>query len=71
MPFRGMGANTAIVDACDLGELIINVAESGKDIASMISEYQTVMVPRGRERVLESRVVGESGNPLEIAGGRL
>ena len=53
MPFRGMGANTAIVDACDLGELIIDVAGSGKDIASMISEYQTVMVPRGRERVLE------------------
>ncbi|KEF61053.1 uncharacterized protein A1O9_02618 [Exophiala aquamarina CBS 119918] len=71
VPFRGMGANTAILDVCDLAEGIIHGIESGDDLSWMLKSYETTMIPRGRSKVLESRATGDSADALEVAGGRL
>ncbi|PVH94782.1 FAD/NAD(P)-binding domain-containing protein [Periconia macrospinosa] len=59
VPIRGAGANTAILDACDLGDLIVRAHQAGTDFASVVGKYLEIMVPRGREMVLSSRAAGE------------
>ena len=59
IPFRGAGANTAILDACDLGRLLVKSWEEKRDPASVLHSYHEVMIPRGQENVLSSRAAGE------------
>ena len=65
--FRGAGANTAILDACDLAKLLIASWEEKRDFSAVVKPYKQVMIPRGKENVLSSRaagdVGGEDGNP--------
>ena len=75
VPFRGVGANTAILDACDLSELIAQAIEedggSQSGIATALEKYHAQMSPRGRDAVLSSRSVGEETGGLPvIAKGR-
>ena len=66
-----MGANTAIIDACELGRSIAEAVRTGGDMLEMLRKYAEIMVPRGRTTVLESRATGESMNAREVAGGRI
>ncbi|MCJ1397172.1 hypothetical protein MMC11_000364 [Xylographa trunciseda] len=59
VPFRGAGANTALLDACDLARLLIASWEEGRDLAGVLHEYHRLMLPRGKENVLSSRAAGE------------
>ena len=61
IPFRGAGANTAMLDACDLGKLLVSAWRDKEDSASVLHSYHEVMVPRGRAAVLSSRAAGEEG----------
>lgn len=71
VPFRGMGANTALLDACDLGRSLIAAHAQGEDLSSAISAYEKTMVSRGRRAVLASRAAGESGAAEALSGDRL
>ncbi|KIW80686.1 hypothetical protein Z517_07302 [Fonsecaea pedrosoi CBS 271.37] len=71
LPFRGMGANTALLDACDLARAIIHGVRTASSVDSVLQAYERVMVPRGREHVLASHAVGEGAVASELAGGRL
>lgn len=70
IPFRGMGANTAIIDSCELGQAIINGVKEKVDLEWMLKCYEEVMVPRGRAKVLASRATGESTATSDLLGGR-
>ena len=50
-PFKGQGANQALLDACDLTELL----NKSKDISAAIFEYETKMSKRVLSKVLASR----------------
>jgi 2-polyprenyl-6-methoxyphenol hydroxylase-like FAD-dependent oxidoreductase len=65
-----MGANTAILDACDLGEGLIKGIKAGEDLQWVIQQYEQIMIPRGRSNVLSSRDVAESDDAHTISGGR-
>lgn len=62
IPLRGAGANTAMLDACDLGRLLIEAQAESRDLASVVAPYVAKMVPRGRDAVLESRAAGKAEN---------
>ena len=64
-----MGANTAIIDACELGLAIVEGING--NLVEVLRRYQDIMVPRGRQMVLESRATAESEDSREIAGGRM
>ena len=66
-----MGANTALIDACDLGKGIIDCFAKDDDLRLTLRQYGKDMVPRGRQIVLESRATGESMDAKEVAGGRM
>ena len=66
-----MGANTAIIDACELGKGLVDGVANGEDLVEVLRRYEEIMVPRGRQMVLESRATGESVDAKEIAGGRI
>lgn len=66
-----MGANTAIIDACDLGRAIIDGVKNSAPISSILKDYEHVAIDRGRQKVLESRQTAESGSGADMAGGRL
>ena len=55
-----MGANTAILDACDLGMALTAGMRDGRDLQWIMKTYEEKMIPRGRTKVLESRATGES-----------
>ena len=65
-----MGANTALLDVCDLGKALIDGIKSKADLESVLKFYEDTMVPRGRKMVLESRATGEATASEELAGGR-
>lgn len=71
IPLKGIGANTAILDACDLGSLIGEEVRlkgmNGADLASVLHEYHALMSPRGREAVLSSRAAGKDEAGMMIA----
>jgi 2-polyprenyl-6-methoxyphenol hydroxylase-like FAD-dependent oxidoreductase len=60
IPLRGAGANTAILDACDLGKLLIEARAEARDLTSAIAPYNAKMIPRGKEAVLASRAAGDA-----------
>lgn len=60
IPFRGGAANTAIRDACELAELIIQAHQKDVPLDWVLGPYEEVMLPRGRDIVLASRAAGES-----------
>jgi hypothetical protein len=66
-----MGANTAILDVCDLAEGIIHGVENKGDLSWILKSYEGKMIPRGIAKVLESRATGESDDAFEVSGGRL
>ncbi|KAM0546768.1 hypothetical protein ACHAPJ_010697 [Fusarium lateritium] len=58
-PYGGMGANTGIKDAANLGRLLSSQKwDSLEDIQHLLQRYNSVMLPRGRQVVLSSRAVG-------------
>ena len=65
-----MGANTAILDACDLGEALIKGIRAEDDLHWVLQTYEQTMIPRGHMKVLESRDTANTDNAQEIAGGR-
>lgn len=48
VPFRGGGANTALLDVFDIAKLMIHAVKEEKDIKSVIPIYESVATPRGR-----------------------
>lgn len=60
IPLRGAGANTAILDACDLGKLLINARNERNDYVSVVEPFLAKMIPRGKEAVLASRAAGNA-----------
>lgn len=66
-----MGANTALLDSCDLGKALIEGIKNNADLESALKDYEGIMLPRGREKVLESRSTGEAMDSEGLAGGRL
>lgn len=66
-----MGANTALLDVCDLANAIIAAAKDWSKIDVLLREYEKTMVPRGRTIVLESREIAESEKSFDVSGGRL
>jgi 2-polyprenyl-6-methoxyphenol hydroxylase-like FAD-dependent oxidoreductase len=66
-----MGANMAILDACDLGQGLIAGIKDSVGLEWVLKSYEDKIIARGREQVLASRATGESDDPLEISGGRL
>lgn len=65
-----MGANTAILDSCDLLHLVVDGIDKGWTVSEVLRAYEEIIVPRGRKQVVESREVGEKGAVSDIAGGR-
>lgn len=58
-PYGGMGANTGINDAGDLGRMLIDQKwDTYEDVQSLLQQYNSVMLPRGQSVVLSSRAVG-------------
>lgn len=65
IPFKGVGANTTITDACELGQLVVERRKGScdgrlTDAEGMIRQCNQVMIPRGREIVLLSRAAGQT-----------
>ena len=58
IPFLGLGANTAMLDSCDMGRLLVKAKQDGRDFSSVVPAYKDIMVPRGRDAVLRSRESG-------------
>jgi 2-polyprenyl-6-methoxyphenol hydroxylase-like FAD-dependent oxidoreductase len=71
VPFRGMGANTAFLDACDLGNGLIEGIRVSEDLQWVLQKYEEIMIPRGRQKVLESRATADSDDAYEVSGGRV
>ena len=71
VPFRGMGANTALLDACDLAKAILGGLKEESYIEHVLRSYEADMIPRGRQKVLESREIAESQESFDVSGGRL
>ncbi|KAH7304571.1 hypothetical protein B0I35DRAFT_484407 [Stachybotrys elegans] len=60
IPLRGAGANTAILDACELGKLLIQAREESQAPMSIVEPFVAKMIPRGRQAVLASRAAGNA-----------
>lgn len=71
VPFRGMGANTALLDSCDLGKALIDGIKTKAELEWVLKCYEDIMIPRGRAKVLESRATGAAETSEGLAGGRL
>jgi 2-polyprenyl-6-methoxyphenol hydroxylase-like FAD-dependent oxidoreductase len=67
IPLRGAGANTAILDACDLGKLLIKARAEAREPTSVLAPYMAKMIPRGREAVLASRAAGNADGDDPVA----
>ncbi|KAK5693238.1 hypothetical protein LTR17_025187 [Elasticomyces elasticus] len=70
VPFRGWGANTALSDACDLGRALIKASAGRESLQQSLRGYERGMIPRGREKVLDSRTQGEA-EKYELDGGKV
>lgn len=60
IPLRGAGANTAILDACDLGKLPGDAQSESREFWKVIAHYVGKMLIRGREAVLASKAAGNA-----------
>lgn len=60
MPFRGSGANTALLDACNLASLIASTPQRTQrgDVISVLQRFCQVACPRGRDIVTKSQAAG-------------
>jgi len=65
-----MGANMAILDACDLGQGLIDGIRDGTDMEWVLKSYEDKIIPRSRVIVLESRATAEAEDQSEMFGGR-
>ncbi|NKY86104.1 FAD-dependent oxidoreductase [Nocardia veterana] len=54
-PTAGAGANTALADAATLAGEILSAARGQKTLTEAVAAYQTVMLPRGRQAIDNSR----------------
>ncbi|KAK6384963.1 hypothetical protein LTS17_002526 [Exophiala oligosperma] len=61
MPFQGAGANTALLDVCDLASLLINAGNLGNEleVVSLVQAYSCIICPRGKQKVVGSHASGE------------
>lgn len=61
MPFRGAGANTALLDACDLAACITQAQDlTDRDtVVKLLHQYSRVGCPRGRDMVAATHSAGE------------
>ena len=66
-----MGANTALLDACDLARGIVQGIKDRAEIDDVLRTYEATMIPRGRAKVLDARQTAESTESSDISGGRL
>jgi 2-polyprenyl-6-methoxyphenol hydroxylase-like FAD-dependent oxidoreductase len=66
-----MGANQALLDACELGVALADAADQGKNISEVLRAYERIMIPRGREHVLLSRADAEADDHFNLSGGRV
>ena len=66
-PFRGAGANTALLDAFDLAQVLQEAREGGRPLCDAKEEYEKIAIPRGQGMVEFSRSAGLSGDPLHWA----
>ena len=71
VPFRGMGANTALLDVCDLANALIAGVEARASVEEVLRSYEAQIIPRGRTKVLESRAEAESSSSYDVSGGRI
>lgn len=69
IPFKGVGANTAIRDACDLAKLLVESVRregggegGGYSVDWILKRYEGPMLERGREMVLSTRESGRDAN---------
>ena len=62
-PFRGGGANTALLDAYDLAQLFSQAMTKGKDFCEAKTAYEKIALPRGQGMVQFSRSAGTSPDP--------
>lgn len=62
MPFQGAGANTALLDACDLASLLINISDMANEleVISTMQAYSCILCPRGKQSVVGSHASGEN-----------
>ncbi|MEC3955972.1 NAD(P)/FAD-dependent oxidoreductase [Nocardia sp. CDC153] len=54
-PTAGAGANTALADAASLAREILSATRGEKSLTAAVADYQTVMLPRGRAAIDNSR----------------
>ncbi|KAF7195140.1 Dual O-methyltransferase/FAD-dependent monooxygenase CTB3 [Pseudocercospora fuligena] len=54
-PFRGAGANTALLDAFDIAQLINQAMKKGVDVQAIVEPYNKIAIPRGQGMVEFSR----------------
>ena len=59
VPFQSSGANTALKDACDLVDLLVQNLQQQSPIPELLQRYAEIALPRGRERVKASHASGE------------
>ena len=61
MPFKGAGVNTAIQDACDLGNILSqsSTLEEKETVLSILQGYSQLVIPRGQKMVAASHAAGE------------
>lgn len=61
MPFQGAGANTALLDVCDLASLLINAGDLGDEVevVSLLQAYSCIIFPRAKKKVMGSHASGE------------
>lgn len=63
-PFRGAGANTALLDAFDLAQLLQGARDAGRPLSDAKERYEQIAIPRGQGMVEFSRSTGLSNDPL-------
>ncbi|KXT10411.1 hypothetical protein AC579_7838 [Pseudocercospora musae] len=62
-PFHGAGANTALLDAFDVAQLVNQATKKGVDVQAVVEPYTEIAIPRGQGMVEFSRSAGLSPDP--------
>lgn len=64
-PFKGASANTALLDAVDIFQLVVQSQERGKDMFAILEPYEQMAIPQGRGMMQMSRGAGLSPDPMQ------